>query len=226
MSLGGGGEPCALCARTVYSAERLLTSAGTLFHSNCFRCTVCERLLHRATYCQDAATGRLYCKPHYSQLAAKAGLHRMASGGVDASAGVLWRKRRKAADQEELECLSVGSAVWIDLALAPPPKPGRPGLSRAPSSASLLRPGFEDIPSSVIDLAERLGADARASPFVKAIVVRTGAEGGTVAVRAAEEDEEFGQVGSTACATLARRLPMRIAHSLTVPAYVAASIYI
>lgn len=180
MPLGGGGDPCALCAGTVYWPERLLTSAGTLFHVHCYRCTVCKRLLHRATYCQDAATGRIYCNPHYGQLATKAGLPRMASGGVDASAGLLWRKRRKAADEEELEPICVGSAVWVDLALAPPPNPDsrRPGLSRAPSSASLLRSGFEDFSSSVLDLADRLGADVHATPFVKAVVLRTGAEGG------------------------------------------------
>jgi hypothetical protein len=194
MPLGGGGDPCALCARRVYPAEEQLTRAGARFHADCFRCTTCKGILKQSTYCQDAVTGRLYCEIHYKQLATKAGLNRMASGGVDASAGVLWRKPRKTADKEQLETsLYVGSAVWVDLALAPnPPNPDsqRPVLSRAPSSASLLRPGFEDFPPPVRELSERLGADVETTPFVKAVVVKTGAKGQTMAVRAVEYEEE------------------------------------
>eukprot|EP00966_Prymnesium_polylepis_P105808 2450204-Prymnesium_polylepis.1 len=94
MKLGGGGEPCTLCAKTVYPAERQKTSNG-VYHVKCFSCTKCKRQLQQSTYVEDAATGRLYCKPHYAQLAKEAGLDQLAKGGVDESAGVLVVKKTK-----------------------------------------------------------------------------------------------------------------------------------
>ena len=41
---GGGGEPCAICGKTVYAAEKIL-ARGTLMHRDCFRCARCDTRL-------------------------------------------------------------------------------------------------------------------------------------------------------------------------------------
>ena len=119
MVLGGGGEPCSLCKQTVYPAELMTTGLGR-FHFSCFRCTKCARQLQQSTYCQDAKTGRLYCKPHYSQLAVAAGIQAVADGGVDASAGVLVHRKTKTAEEMEVElALDEGALVWVELGMVP-----------------------------------------------------------------------------------------------------------
>ena len=116
LNFGGGGEPCALCGKTVYAAERLKTTSEHIFHKQCFRCTKCSSLLQLATYAEDAVTGRVYCKPHYGQLAAAAGIHAAATGGVDAAnSSVLVQKKQKKTLQEDVEQISVGSKVWVEL---------------------------------------------------------------------------------------------------------------
>ena len=106
LNFGGGGEPCALCGKTVYAAERLKTTSEHIFHKQCFRCTKCSSLLQLATYAEDAVTGRVYCKPHYGQLAAAAGIHAAATGGVDAAnSSVLVQKKQKKTLQEDVEHL-------------------------------------------------------------------------------------------------------------------------
>ena len=87
--LGGGGEPCTLCSKRVYPAERINTVSGRVYHKTCFVCTKCTRKLTPSQCCEDGVTGRLYCEAHYRQLAKAAGLAGVASGGVDAAAGVL-----------------------------------------------------------------------------------------------------------------------------------------
>ena len=82
-----------------------------IYHQHCFRCTKCKRPLSSSTYVEDAGTKRLYCLPHYKQLAAAAGLSAVATGGVDQSAGVLVEKKEKVEEQEEVEQVVVGSAV-------------------------------------------------------------------------------------------------------------------
>ena len=86
-----------------------------IFHQKCFRCTKCERQLQKSNVREDAVTGRLYCKPHFHQLAATAGLQAAATGGID-TLGVLVEKRKKEELEEELESLVVGSAVWVEVA--------------------------------------------------------------------------------------------------------------
>jgi hypothetical protein len=113
--LGGGGEKCVLCKATAFPAEQMRTATNQIYHSSCFRCTRCRRPLTPSTYAEDAATKRLYCLPHYKQLASQAGLAAVASGGIDASAGVLVSAQRKVELQEEAELLSVGSNVWLDV---------------------------------------------------------------------------------------------------------------
>lgn len=77
---GGGGEPCTLCSKTVYPAEKLKTSTDNVYHQKCFTCTKCKRGLQVSTYCEDAVTGRLYCKAHYEQMAKAAGIDAVARG--------------------------------------------------------------------------------------------------------------------------------------------------
>ena len=115
--LGGGGEPCTLCSKRVYPAERTTTASGRVYHKTCFVCTKCTRRLTPAQCCEDGVTGRLYCEAHYRQLAKVAGLAGVASGGVDAAAGVLVakRKKRQAADGEGDAEVGVGSLVWVEL---------------------------------------------------------------------------------------------------------------
>ena len=50
MPLGGGGEPCVLCSKTVYPAEKLKTSQDNVYHQKCFHCTKCKRCLQVSTY--------------------------------------------------------------------------------------------------------------------------------------------------------------------------------
>lgn len=114
FQLGGGGEPCTLCGKTVYPAERQRTNEG-IYHFKCFTCTKCKRQLQASTFCEDHATGRLYCRPHYDQLAKQAGLDAVAKGGIDAAAGVLLQKKRKADEQEELDEIVEGASVWVEL---------------------------------------------------------------------------------------------------------------
>ena len=80
MPFGGGGEPCTLCSKTVYPAEKLKTSTDNVYHQKCFSCTKCKRGLQVSTYCEDAVTGRLYCKVHYEQMAKAAGIDAVARG--------------------------------------------------------------------------------------------------------------------------------------------------
>lgn len=42
---GGGGNPCKICTKTVYSAETL-SFEKELYHPNCFMCTVCAKKLN------------------------------------------------------------------------------------------------------------------------------------------------------------------------------------
>ena len=38
--LGGGGEPCALCGKRVYPAERVRTTTENVFHRECESCII------------------------------------------------------------------------------------------------------------------------------------------------------------------------------------------
>ena len=41
---GGMGEPCAVCNKTVYLAERR-SAGGVAYHAECFRCSACKKKL-------------------------------------------------------------------------------------------------------------------------------------------------------------------------------------
>ena len=135
--LGGGGEPCTLCSKRVYPAERTATASGRVYHKTCFVCTKCTRRLTSAQCCEDGVTGRLYCEIHYRQLAKAAGLAGVASGGVDAEAGVLVakRKKRRAADEEGDAEVGEGSLVWIELKTDATRRALAPEAAEAESSA-------------------------------------------------------------------------------------------
>ncbi|EOD18037.1 hypothetical protein EMIHUDRAFT_57343, partial [Emiliania huxleyi CCMP1516] len=62
---GGGGEKCALCAKTVYVAERAVAQ-DKIFHVACFRCKECNVKLTLSSWCMDPCGG-LWCKPHFMQ---------------------------------------------------------------------------------------------------------------------------------------------------------------
>ncbi|CAO2600872.1 LIM domain and actin-binding protein 1 [Lemmus lemmus] len=58
-------ESCVGCQKTVYPMERLLANKQ-VFHISCFRCSYCNNKLSLGTYA--SLHGRIYCKPHFSQL--------------------------------------------------------------------------------------------------------------------------------------------------------------
>ena len=65
-TLGGGGEPCARCGKTVYVAERIL-ARGTVLHRDCFRCARCDgRLINSPNW--EIHQGTFYCGPHFQQI--------------------------------------------------------------------------------------------------------------------------------------------------------------
>lgn len=113
-AFGGGGEPCVLCQKTVYPAEKISTTTGNVYHQKCFRCTQCNRMLQLSSYCEDAGTARLYCKPHYSQLAAAAGLEGL-TGQLDPNATKLVEKTKKKELEDEVELLEAGKPCWVEL---------------------------------------------------------------------------------------------------------------
>ena len=72
LTLGGGGERCCRCDKTVYSAERVAAN-GRVWHKECFRCTTCGSLLGPSGWGKDAA-GELYCHHHHAQLVKASGM--------------------------------------------------------------------------------------------------------------------------------------------------------
>ena len=81
-----------------------------------FRCTKCDKKLELSSYAEDSATGRLYCKPHYQQLAAAAGGISATAGnkGIDSNVGKLISKRKKVELEDDVERISAGSTVWVE----------------------------------------------------------------------------------------------------------------
>ena len=62
---GGGGDPCAICGRTVYAAERVV-ARGEVLHRECFRCAECDtRLVNSPNW--EALDHRFFCGPHFYQ---------------------------------------------------------------------------------------------------------------------------------------------------------------
>ena len=154
MKLGGGGEPCTLCQKTVYPAERQKTANGC-YHVKCFSCTKCKRQLQQSNFVEDAATGRLYCRTHYAQLAKEAGLSKVAAGGVDESAGVLVVKKTKQEVAEEVDTLVVGSSVWVELGVD---KAGEKLAERAENDEPFVRATVTRVGEDSIGVKSASGA--------------------------------------------------------------------
>jgi hypothetical protein len=110
MPFGGGGEPCTLCSKTVYPAEKLKTSTDNVYHQKCFSCTKCKRGLQVSTYCEDAVTGRLYCKVHYEQMAKAAGIDAVARGVTPALHSFPYTNEPAHIGQSRAMCLSTEHA--------------------------------------------------------------------------------------------------------------------
>ena len=106
---GGGAEPCTLCSKSVYPAELVKTTAGYIFHKQCFRCTKCNVLLSLAGATEHPKTGRLYCKPDWSKLP------QSEKEGESGDLPALARKEKKVEKEEALEDLHVEDSVWVDL---------------------------------------------------------------------------------------------------------------
>mmetsp|Transcript_36512 Transcript_36512/g.91529 ORF Transcript_36512/g.91529 Transcript_36512/m.91529 type:complete len:89 (-) Transcript_36512:142-408(-) len=66
---GEVGEPntehCKVCEKLVYQADRLVCDK-VVYHKQCFKCTHCNGRLKLGDF--TALDGKLYCKPHYTQL--------------------------------------------------------------------------------------------------------------------------------------------------------------
>lgn len=65
MAFSGTQQKCKACDKTVHFVEGVTTD-GTTYHKNCFRCSHCNGLLAISNY--SSAEGVLYCKVHYEQL--------------------------------------------------------------------------------------------------------------------------------------------------------------
>ncbi|KAM3343889.1 hypothetical protein P3S68_025979 [Capsicum galapagoense] len=61
----GTKDKCAACKKTVYALEKV-TVDGEMYHNTCFKCVHGGCKLTTSSYA--AFDGRLYCKPHFSQL--------------------------------------------------------------------------------------------------------------------------------------------------------------
>lgn len=44
--MGGGGQECAECGKTVYVAEAIY-ALDTVFHKSCFKCSFCKTALNQ-----------------------------------------------------------------------------------------------------------------------------------------------------------------------------------
>ncbi|KAK9708432.1 hypothetical protein K7432_009651 [Basidiobolus ranarum] len=65
FNLGGGGDICPRCQKTVYAAESAM-GAGVKYHKLCLRCSECSRSLDSTN--MREREGTLYCKPCYAKL--------------------------------------------------------------------------------------------------------------------------------------------------------------
>ncbi|CAA0838769.1 LIM domain-containing protein WLIM2a [Striga hermonthica] len=62
----GTQDKCAVCTKTVYPLEKVVTMEGEFYHKSCFRCAHGGCFLTTSSYA--ALDGVLYCKPHFAQL--------------------------------------------------------------------------------------------------------------------------------------------------------------
>ncbi|MTV28906.1 hypothetical protein FTX61_26570, partial [Nitriliruptoraceae bacterium ZYF776] len=60
-----GGSDCQSCERKAYRAESV-EALGQVFHSSCFRCANCARVLQRSNW--NHKEGKFYCNPCHRKL--------------------------------------------------------------------------------------------------------------------------------------------------------------
>ena len=60
----GGGDPCAVCTKTVYAMEKI-DAFGKAWHRTCFKCADCGKVLEVATAADHDA--QAYCKSCYGK---------------------------------------------------------------------------------------------------------------------------------------------------------------
>ncbi|KAK3872878.1 hypothetical protein Pcinc_022075 [Petrolisthes cinctipes] len=70
--VGGGGDKCMSCDRTVYAMERLEVAAKVL-HKNCFKCCKCNTRLSMNTF--SIGGNDMYCTTHYKQAFTEKGTY-------------------------------------------------------------------------------------------------------------------------------------------------------
>ncbi|XP_056590715.1 LIM domain and actin-binding protein 1 isoform X2 [Triplophysa dalaica] len=58
-------ESCVTCQKTVYPLEKIIADQQ-IYHKTCFCCAFCSTKLRLGTYA--SLNGKIYCKPHFSQL--------------------------------------------------------------------------------------------------------------------------------------------------------------
>lgn len=90
------GEKCTACQKTVYPLEKLVVYEH-IYHKKCFACTHCNTKLSLGNFA--SLHGKIYCKPHFSQLF-------KAKGNYDEGFGhrphkELWEPRDDADESEE-----------------------------------------------------------------------------------------------------------------------------
>lgn len=70
--VGGGGDKCLSCDRTVYAMERLEV-AGRVLHKNCFKCCKCSTKLSMNSF--SIGGEDIYCMTHYKQAFTEKGTY-------------------------------------------------------------------------------------------------------------------------------------------------------
>ncbi|XP_052329614.1 LIM domain and actin-binding protein 1-like isoform X2 [Oncorhynchus keta] len=109
-------ETCITCLKTVYPLERLVANTQ-IFHTTCFRCLHCNTKLSLGSYA--SLHGKVYCKPHFSQLF-------KAKGNYDEGFGHrphkdLWTPRAEEEEEEEEgvdRVVEMRSTEWAERTVA------------------------------------------------------------------------------------------------------------
>ncbi|XP_076066324.1 uncharacterized protein LOC143039888 [Oratosquilla oratoria] len=95
--VGGGGEKCIVCDKTVYAMEKLELQ-GKILHKSCFRCGKCNTKLSMGSFSMGG--DRMYCTTHYKQLFAEKGTYEVFSPN---GSGKWARKIEATPNNEETE---------------------------------------------------------------------------------------------------------------------------
>jgi len=59
-------EKCVSCNKSVYPVEKMCIDENRCYHKHCFRCAHCNTTLKLGNYA--SLEGKVYCKPHFTQL--------------------------------------------------------------------------------------------------------------------------------------------------------------